>query len=637
MKSIQDILREALGEAFGRLGVDAGEVDGIGLEQPARREHGDWSSNAAMALAKSAGKSPRDLAGEVCEVLAGDLPQHVSGVEIAGPGFINFHLADSWWHAVLERVVTEGADYGRLSFGEGHRVNLEFVSANPTGPLHAGHARGAAYGDALGSILERCGYEVEREFYVNDRGAQLDIFAVSLAARLVGLPVPPGGYQGDYVDEWARELPGNLAEIVEGITPRPAPLAVGNASTASDSARWAAEGLSGKEPGNSGNDSNDLTTEAINPDVNNPVSELKNLETEKNIYANLDRDAFNTDQLDHWYAQVADHSSFDDIRTWGRNHAIADQQTTLGRLNIVFGKWFSETSLVDGDNVSNLLAQLEAKGTAYQKDGATWLRVSDFGDDQDRVLVKSDGEFTYLLPDIAYHQDKLARADTLIDIWGADHHGYIARMKAAIAAFGENPERLEVILCQIVKLLRDGKEVKLSKRKGDIITLDEIIDEIGPDAARFAYLLQSPDSQQTVDLNVLAEESMENPVFYVQYAHVRACAILRQAAELGIARLAVSECDLSLLSNEREREVLRCLGDLPAELETACHARAPHRIVSWLRDLASAFHSFYHDCRVTGDDVADDLTHARLALVDAVRIGLAIGLDLVGVSKPERM
>ena len=560
MKSIQNILREALGEAFGRLGVDAGEVGDIGLEQPARREHGDWSSNAAMALAKSAGKPPRDLAGEVCEVLAGDLPQHVSGVEIAGPGFINFHLADSWWHAVLEQVVTEGADYGRLSFGEGHQVNLEFVSANPTGPLHAGHARGAAYGDALGSILERCGYEVEREFYVNDRGAQLDIFAVSLAARRVGLPPPPDGYHGDYVDEWARDLPGDLAAMVEGIEPR-----------------------------------------------------------------------------DEWYAQVASHPSFGDLRAWGRDHSIADQKATLGRLSIVFDKWFSETSLLESGRVEDLLAGLRADGTSYQKDGATWLRVSDFGDDQDRVLVKSDGELTYLLPDIAYHQDKLARADTLIDIWGADHHGYIARMKAAIAAFGENPERLEVILCQIVKLQRDGKEIKLSKRKGDIIALGEIIDEIGPDAARFAYLLQSPDSQQTVDLNVLAEKSMENPVFYVQYAHVRACAILRQAEELGIERQAVSEANLALLSHEREREVLRCLGDLPAEIETACHARAPHRIVSWLRELASAFHSFYHDCRVTGDDVPDDLTHARLSLVDAVRIGLAIGLDLVGVSKPERM
>ncbi len=560
MKSIQDILREALGEAFGRLGVDAGEVGDIGLEQPARREHGDWSSNAAMALAKSAGKPPRDLAGEVCDVLAGDLPQHVSGVEIAGPGFINFHLADSWWHAVLEQVVTEGADYGRLNFGEGHQVNLEFVSANPTGPLHAGHARGAAYGDALGSILERCGYEVEREFYVNDRGAQLDIFAVSLAARRVGLPPPPDGYHGDYVDEWASDLPVDLAEMVEGIEPR-----------------------------------------------------------------------------DEWYAQVANHSSFGDLRAWGRDHSIADQRATLGRLNIVFDKWFSETSLLESGRVEDLLAGLRADGTSYQKDGATWLRVSDFGDDQDRVLVKSDGELTYLLPDIAYHQDKLARADTLIDIWGADHHGYIARMKAAISAFGENPERLEVILCQIVKLQRDGKEVKLSKRKGDIIALGEIIDEIGPDAARFAYLLQSPDSQQTVDLNVLAEKSMENPVFYVQYAHVRACAILRQAEELSIERQAVSETNLVLLSHEREREVLRCLGDLPAEIETACHARAPHRIVSWLRELASAFHSFYHDCRVTGDDVPDDLTHARLSLVDAVRIGLAIGLDLVGVSKPERM
>lgn len=633
MTDIRDILREALGEAFGRLGLDAGEIGDIGLEQPARREHGDWSSNAAMALAKPAGKPPRDLAGEVCEVLSADLPQHVSGVEIAGPGFINFHLADSWWHAVLQQVVTVGADYGRLSFGEGHQVNLEFVSANPTGPLHAGHARGAAYGDALGSILERCGYEVEREFYVNDRGTQLDNFAVSLAARRVGLPPPPDGYHGDYVDEWASDLPSDLAEVIEKIEPRPASIADGiNTGKASVGNSSSDEGLTAGGSSNPGSDSDNHSPEAISPD-----KDTRNHVSEANNFANLSRENFNTDQLDHWYAQVAGHPSFGDLRAWGRDHAIADQQATLGRLNIVFDKWFSETSLLESGRVDDLLAGLRADGTSYQKDGATWLRVSDFGDDQDRVLVKSDGELTYLLPDIAYHQDKLARADTLIDIWGADHHGYIARMKSAIAAFGENPERLEVILCQIVKLQRDGKEVKLSKRKGDIIALGEIIDEIGPDAARFAYLLQSPDSQQTVDLNVLAEKSMENPVFYVQYAHVRACAILRQAAELGIERQAVSETNLALLSHEREREVLRHLGDLPAEIETACHARAPHRIVSWLRDLASAFHSFYHDCRVTGDDVPDDLTHARLSLVDAVRIGLAIGLDLVGVSKPERM
>ena len=583
MTDIRDILRDALRGAFAGLGLEAGE---IALEQPARREHGDWSSNAALALAKSAGKPPRELAVEVCEVLSGSLPLHVSRAEVAGPGFVNFHLADSWWHAVLTQVAAEGADYGRLSFGEGHRVNLEFVSANPTGPLHAGHARGAAYGDALGNILERCGYEVEREFYVNDRGAQLDKFAESLAARRVKLPSPPDGYHGDYVDEWTRELPGRLAEAVERIESRPIPIA-----HKSDSAKP----------------------------------------------ARLGRNDFNTEELDHWYSQVANHPRFGDLRTWGRDYAIAHQQATLDRLSIAFDRWFHETSLLDGGNVDSLLASLQSEGTAYQKDGATWLRVSDFGDDQDRVLVKSDGELTYLLPDIAYHRDKLSRADTLIDIWGADHHGYIARMKAAIAALGEDPESLEVILCQIVKLLRGGEEVKISKREGDLITLDEIIDEVGSDAARFAYLLQSPDSQQTVDLNVLAEESMENPVFYVQYAHVRACAILRQAGELGIARRAAAKTDLSLLSHERERDVLRCLGDFPAELETACHARAPHRIVSWLRELASVFHSFYHDCRVTGDGVPEDLTHARLALVDATRIGLALGLDLAGVSKPERM
>ena len=508
-----------------------------------------------MALAKQAQLPPRQLAEQLAEQLtAADIP-HVAAIEVAGPGFLNFRLANSWWQSVVAEVVSQGTpDYARLSFGQGVKVNLEFVSANPTGPLHAGHARGAAFGDALARILRRCGFEVATEFYVNDEGNQLELFAASLQAVMDGSPVPEDGYHGDYVAQWAQEL-GNGSSADAG-----------SASADSDS-----------DP------------------------------------ANLKQPA--------------------------RDHAIAHQRQTLSRLGVSFDRWFFESELVQGGQVQTLLAQLTADNKAYEKDGATWLRVSDYGDNQDRVLVKSNGDLTYLTPDIAYHLNKLERADQLIDIWGADHHDYVMRMRAALAATGAAAERFEVITCQIVRLMRGGAEVKLSKRTGDLISIDELLDDIGADATRFAYLQQTPDSHLSVDLDVLRDNSMDNPVYYVQYAHVRACAIMRQAGELGEGGEFgdMSAPELNLLEHERELELMRLLADLPTELRTAATARAPHRIVAWLKELASAFHGFYHDCRVTGDDVSPELTQARLALVKATRVGLAIGLELTGVSAPESM
>jgi arginyl-tRNA synthetase len=534
---IRDQLADALRTALATLEVDP-VPDAIHLERPARREHGDWSSNVALATAKKAGRNPRELAGELAEILNAAPPAHVTSVEVAGPGFVNFRLADSWLHDVLADVLGQGVEhYARLDLGAGTRVMVEFVSANPTGPLHAGHGRGAAYGDSLARVLERCGYEVARENYLNDRGTQMQLFAASLEARRDGRPVPEGGYQGEYIVEWAAEMPADA-----------------------------------------------------------------------------------------------------DALAWGEARAIEDHRETLARMHIEFDRWFSETTLVDSGAIEVTLADLRAKGGVYEADGAVWLRSTDFGDDKDRVLVKSDGEFTYLLPDIAYHRDKFERGfDLLVNVWGADHHGYVGRMKAAMQLLGHDPDELEVSIVQLVNLMKGGEPVKLSKRTGDIIELRDVFDEVGPDPARLTYLLQSIDSPQTFDIDVVTSEGNDNPVYYVQMAHARIRSIKKVAGERGIERAPFATVDRSLLSHERELEVLRELSLLPEVLATAAADRAPHRIATWVRELAGAVHGFYHDCLVLGDGVSPELTQARLWLVEAAETGLAIGLDLLGVDAPESM
>ncbi len=534
------MIRDQLADAVLRV-LDSLEVtplpERVDLERPARREHGDWSTNVALATAKRAGWNPRDLAVAIVERMSAELPPHVAKVEVAGPGFVNFHLASSWLYELLAEIVAAGPDgYARPDLGGGTRVNVEFVSANPTGPIHAGHGRGAAYGDSLARLLERCGYEVTREYYLNDRGTQMALFAQSLAARQRGEEVPEGGYLGEYIAQWAAEMPAGA-----------------------------------------------------------------------------------------------------DPMEWGEARAIEDHRRTLERMHIRFDNWFSERSLVESGAIARTLADLEGNGAIYESDGATWLRSTDGGDDKDRVLVKGDGEYTYLLPDIAYHRDKLTRADLLIDVWGADHHGYVARMRAAIAALGHDPSCLEVAITQMVTLMEGGEEVKLSKRAGTIIELAEVLDAVGPDAARLTYLLQSIDSPQTFDFDVVRSQAMDNPVFYVQMAHARIRSIFRVAGERGVKVAPAEEVDLSLLVHDRELEVLRSLGELPDVVALAARERAPHRITTWVRELAGDFHGFYHDCYVLGDGVPAELTQARLALVSAAEVGLKIGLDLLGIDAPEQM
>lgn len=541
------MIRQQLADALRVQLATAGiPVDGeIHLEEPSRREHGDWSSNVAMANAKRAGRVPRELAAELVDALNANPPAHVDRVELAGPGFVNFHLRPTWLHDVLRSVVDAGTgDFARLTVGAGTKVMVEFVSANPTGPLHAGHARGATFGDALARVLTHAGYEVAREFYINDRGIQMRTMGESMLARASGRPVAEDGYAGEYISKWAEKL-------------SPETVASGDVAAAT----------------------------AV-----------------------------------------------------GYACALVDQQEVLRELGVEFDVWFSEMSLMESGAIEQTLADLRDRGVVDDRDGAVWLRSTDFGDDKDRVLVKSDGSFTYLLPDIAYHRDKFARGfDVLINVWGADHHGYVPRMRAAIAALGHGPDQLDVQVTQLVKLLKNGEEVKIAKRTGNIIELRDIIEEVGADATRLVYLMQSIDSPQTVDLAVIAAQSMENPVFYIQMAHARLCSIDARATAAGISLDPVDSVDLAPLVHPRELEVLRVLNALPAVIELAARERAPHKVTTWLRDLAAQVHGFYHDCPVLRDDVDVETRAARLWLGRAAQIGLSVGLGVLGASAPTSM
>jgi arginyl-tRNA synthetase len=532
---IRDTLAIALRAALVEVGIEPPAE--IHLERPARREHGDWSSNVAMATRGQHGRPPREVAAELVARVEAAPPAHVERVEVAGGGFVNFHLADTWLHDVLGEVIDGGQhDYARPDLGGGLRVDVEFVSANPTGPLHAGGGRWAAFGDALCNMLARCGHVVHREYYRTDRGVQMELFGASLAARRDGTELPDDGYQGEYIREWAAEMPADA-----------------------------------------------------------------------------------------------------DPKEWGYERVQRDLADSLRAIGVEFDTWFSERSLVASGAIDETLADLRSHGAAFDEDGAVWLRSTDYGDDKDRVLVKSDGEPTYLLPDLAYHRDKFARGhQLLIDIWGADHHSYVTRLSAGLQALGHRPDELEIILGQLVTLVRGGQEVRLSKRSGEIVLLQDLVDSVGADVARLTFLLQSLDTRQTIDLDLITSQSNENPVFYVQYAHARIHSIGRRAAEAGIERAPFPSVDRGLLVHERELDLLRKLSELPDVVALACVDRAPHKVTTWVRELADRFHGFYHDCYVIGD-VPPDLTQARLWLVEAARIGLAIGLDLLGVSAPESM
>ena len=538
---IRDEIVQALRAALAATGLPEPAGD-LALETPKLREHGDWSSNVALQVAKQAGRPPREVAQELADALAANPPANVARVEIAGPGFLNLHLAPTWLHDVLRAVVAAGDEYGRGESLAGGRINLEFVSANPTGPLHAGGGRWVAVGDAIANLLDAQGASVHREYYLNDAGNQLDTFGASLLARYEGREPPEDGYQGEYLVEMAARM---RAELGAGVTE-------------------------------------------------------------------------------------------EEAREWGYREAVRMLREDLARIGVEFDTWFSERTLHERGEVADVLKVLGERGHTYEQDGATWLRSTTFGDQRDRVLVKSDGSTTYLANDLAYHRDKFVRGwDHLIDIWGADHHGQVKSLQAGTEALGFPAGEPEVILGQLVRLQRGGEPVRISKRAGNIVTLADILDEVDPDVCRLTFLLQGIDTAQTFDLDVVTAQSMENPVYYVQYAHARIVSIGRKAAAAGVKRRPLADVDLTPLAHEREIELLRALAVYPDVVAEAAALRAPHRVTTWVRDFAKDFHGFYRDCRVVTDDAP--LTQARLWLIEACRIGLADALGLLGVGAPDEM
>lgn len=541
---IADDLITALADALAGAGIDP-PAGGSTVTAATQREFGDFQSNVALRLQKDLGERGSDIAARIKVALDARLPTHVERVEVAGPGFLNFYLAPSWLHVVLRTVVADGEGFGRNEKLAGSRINLEFVSSNPTGPLHAGGGRWVAVGDAIANLLGAQGAEVHREYYVNDAGNQLDEFAASLHARVRGDEPPQDGYQGEYLIEMAGRLRSELG--------------------------------------------GDITVDAA--------------------------------------------------RDWGVADTVRALGEDLGRIGVHFDTWFSERLLHERGDVDAVLTTLRAAGHTYESDGATWFRSEDLGDQRDRVLVKSDGATTYLCNDLAYHRDKMARGWAhLIDIWGADHHGQVKSLQVGMAALGfgtDDAPEPEIILGQLVRLQRAGETVRLSKRTGNIVTLADILDEVDPDVARLTFLAQGIDTAQTFDLDVVTAQSLENPVYYVEYAHARAASIARVAAERNITRAPIDDVDLGLLVHERELEVLRSLEEFPAVLESAAELRAPHRVAGWVRALAGCFHGFYRDCHVLTDDAA--LAQARMWLAEAARIGLRNGLAILGVDAPDEM
>ena len=531
--------------------ADGAPLPEVRIERPKNREHGDWATNVAMQLAKKVGRAPRDVAAVVRDRLQGTAG--VAAVDVAGPGFLNITLDAAAAGEIARTVVEQGEAFGRARSLAGTSVNLEFVSANPTGPVHLGGTRWAAVGDSLARVLEAQGADVVREYYFNDAGAQIDRFARSLLARAQGEPAPEDGYGGDYITEIAERI---LAE---------------------------------------------------NPGV-----------------------------LDSGDPQEA-------FRAAGVELMFAEIKSSLHDFGVDFDVYFHEQSLFDQGAVEKLLEQLKTSGALYFADGAWWLRSSAYGDDKDRVVIKSDGQAAYIAGDIAYFKDKRDRgADLCIYMLGADHHGYVARLKAAAAALGDAPDRVEVLIGQMVNLVKDGVPVRMSKRAGNVVTMEDLVEAVGVDAARYSLTRFSVDSNIDIDLGLLTRRSNENPVFYVQYAHARTCAVGRNAEAAGVARTderGEAVFDASLLDHPMEGELLAALGQYPSVLAQAAEFREPHRVARHLEVLAGTYHRWYDACRVApqGEDEVTDLHRTRLWLNDAARQVLANGLGVLGVSAPERM
>ncbi len=523
----------------------------INLDRPKNRDHGDFATSVALALAKPAGVNPREVAEKLKAALMGDaISSSLDAVDIAGPGFINFTLAKASQGNVIATVLAQGNKYGHGN-SLPVKVNLEFISANPTGPLHLGHTRWAAVGDALGRVLTAAGATVTREFYINDRGVQMDKFGASIRAAALGLPTPEDGYHGDYVKDIAAAVVSTHPE----------------------------------------------------------------------------------------YKELPEEQSIEKFRDAGYAIQLKQQQDVLETFGTHFDVWFSEKSLYEGDFFNHCQAELRKHGHVFDHEGAVWLRTTDFGDDKDRVMIKSDGSSAYFASDSAYYISKRERGfQILIYMLGADHHGYVARLKALAACAGDDPNTVECLIGQLVKIMENGEEVKLSKRAGTIITLEELIEKVGVDAARYTLIRYPVNTPMVMDVDLLRSRTNENPVYYVQYAHARICAVLRNATDLKVA-FGSEHINAELLDHERERELIGALGEFPGVVATAAELREPHRIARYAEELAATYHRFYSDCRVLpmGDEAPNALHSARATLCKSTAQVIANCLDLLGVSAPEKM
>lgn len=548
----EDILKEEISAAVLRANLaTAEEMPQVILEKPKDKAHGDFATNIAMQLAKIAKKAPKQIAEEIIEHLDQGKAS-IRSVEVAGPGFINFFMKNDYLGALIPAILDAGASYGTTNTGQGERIQVEFVSVNPTGDLHLGHARGAAFGDVLCNVLDAAGYNVEREYYINDAGNQIDKLALSVEARYLqalgqDVEMPEDGYHGKDIIEIGEALQAEYGDAL--------------------------------------------------------------LEKE-----GTERLAF--------------------LKEYGLKAELQKIETDLADFRVHFDNWFSERTLYN-DKINEALQALRDAGYVYEQDGATWLRSTDFDDDKDRVLIKQDGNYTYLLPDIAYHQNKLERGfDKVINVWGADHHGYIPRMRAAIQSLGYEANRLEVQIIQMVNLFENGERIRMSKRTGKAVALRELMSDVGTDAVRYFFVTRSNDSQLDFDLDLARSESNDNPVYYVQYAHARICTMLKQAESKGFR--IEGDFDASLLDSEKEIDLLKKLGEFPQAIAEAAEKHTPHKVTQFVFDLATRLHSFYNAEKVL-DNENPEQTSARIALMKAVRITIRNGLRLIGVSAPEKM
>jgi arginyl-tRNA synthetase len=550
LEQLEATLKEAISRAIQANALSGAVPDSIKLERPKDRSHGDYATSIALQISKAMGRNPREVAQVIADELIGI--ETINKVEIAGPGFINLTLNRASQAQLVETIVAAKDAFGQGKSLSGIKINLEFISANPTGPLHLGHTRWAAVGDALGRVLTAAGAHVTREFYINDRGNQMDLFGQSVEAVALGQPVPDNGYQGDYIKDLAVEVVKENAGI-------------------------------------------------------------KELPSESRTEA---------------------------FREAAYKVQLKDQQRVLDVFNTHFDVWFSERSLHDQGAVEHGVQKLRKQGHVFENEGATWLRTTDFGDDKDRVITKANGELTYFASDTAYYINKRERGfDICIYMLGADHHGYINRLRATAACAGDDPDyNIDVLIGQLVKIMEGGQEVKLSKRAGTIITLEELVEKVGVDAARYTLIRYPVDTPMVMDIDVLKRNTNENPVYYVQYAHARIAAVLRNAAELG-AILELKDFDPSQLTHDRENELLGVLAEFPRVIESAAQLREPHRVARYLEELAGTYHGFYNDCRVLpmGEEKLTAMHTARLLLCTATKQVLKNGLDLLGVSAPERM